>query len=1062
MTQVDFRLVQTAVMGGRDSDQPVILPEEPHNLDEFRRQFGKDDFWCGRLLGGCGERLMTKRYETKVCHFSHFPDRDGSRAACHRTAKGVDSADHLFIKTQVTQWLAGQGHATQAELRSLGHGPGDAVDFVLRATNQRLRFELRSNDYRSWRGTADSLAAKEGHVEWVFGLESAITRDVTARYGYALRVRCETDGNSRRVLIGTVTENRPVAWTALEQCRMTGDGLITPELDELRGRGLIRAGAMRHEALAGSLPLRGAEIVFAVDAKARPDTGTPLSEGGRYLISGFIKPTGHRILKAQLSLPQDTPLPTESYVYRLAGAVRLLVTEADRSDGSTRWAVRADSLVQLNGLDAERTGLWRPPVALDEPLHPPAPSTPSAPMATTVTAQTGGSPTATALRRALERVAREGATTTWKELAHRIGLDFAHLPDPKRRDLLVEVDKPRDGNRPLLCVLVRAPSGRPLPYLSTVLRLLQVPAPASESALNRWSDDQIRAVHTAYGHRAAPASASTAVTEAPRPTEAQDAQQQLIFLTAQLVAGRATLPRATGRRAARLAATVKAGEQHQQLYETVRHRRHELRAWQREAARLLGDLDRLIGHTVPTPARATGTTAVPTAAASPASSRRSRSTFQAQTAADIARLTKLFKQARDADDLAEAIQVRKEAARIPTAQLAGEPRQNLLLLRTDLQTWINSREAAAAHVALRTLLTDLSTADPAPTPLALRSALAHSKILKRRCPGPLPQDIHTALTRLEAQVNDESSAASDDGTSPSAAQPSPSGSRPSDAAAFAEARQEFTWLVAEIRAAQEADDLAAVDAARRLAGPVYGRRLSPEDRDTYTPLMREVKAWCQERDPNTDPVLRGIRKALDELGRTGDTLTTEQLATILEEIDSLRRRLEQRLPVIEEVQVKRWKRQLKTRVSAARQRTAPRAANPAKPASAPEAHASPHPDRLPIETIDKLAAIARDVLKDAARSGGSLLTWGDLRLRMAGGLPHLHPDDQGELLVAVDRETPADEPLLSTLVASTDTSLHWLYRHVRFSLGRERIPEPDLPAHWATEVLRLRQTWRHR
>ncbi len=69
---------------------------------------------------------------------------------------------------------------------------------------------------------------------------------------------------------------------------------------------------------------------------------------------------------------------------------------------------------------------------------------------------------------------------------------------------------------------------------------------------------------------------------------------------------------------------------------------------------------------------------------------------------------------------------------------------------------------------------------------------------------------------------------------------------------------------------------------------------------------------------------------------------------------------------------------------------------------------------------------------------------------------------KGELLVAVDRETPVGEPLLSTFVASSDASLHWLYRHVRFSLGRERIPEPDLPAHWATEVLRLRQTWRHR
>ncbi|QUW78587.1 hypothetical protein SMIR_05175 [Streptomyces mirabilis] len=1062
MAQIDFRLVQTAVMGGRDSDQPVILPEEPHNLDEFRRQFGKDDFWCGTLLGGCGERLMTKRYETKVCHFSHFPDRDGSRAACHRTANGVDSADHLFVKAHVTQWLAGQGHAAQAELCSLGHGPGDAVDFVLRATNQRLRFELRPNDYRSWRGTADSLAAKEGHVEWVFGLESAITRDMTARYGYALRVRCETDGNSRRVLIGTVTENRPVAWSPLEQCRMTGDGLITPDLDELRNRGLIREGAARHDAVAGSLPLRGAEIVFAIDGEARPDTDSPLVEGGRYLISGFIKPAGHRILKAQLSLPHDTPRPTEQYVYRLAGSVRLLVTEADRPGENTGWAVRADSLIQLKGLDAERTGLWRPPVALDEPLPAPKPATRPAP-APAVPVQSQSSRTATLLRRALEDVAREGATTTWKELAERVGLDLAHLPDPKRRDLLVEVDKPRDRNRSLLCVLVRAPSGRPLSYLATVLRLLQVPAPASESALYRWSEEQIRAAHTAYGHRTPPLPASAAIAEAPRPAEVRAAQEQLIILKAQLAVGRATLPHATGRRAARLTTTVKDGEQHQRLYETVRQRRQELRAWRRESERLLDDLDRIIGHPLPASAPSKKSTpAVPPAAAkSPVSPGKDQRTFQAQATADIACLTRLFKQARDADDLNEARRIRQDVSRIATDRLSGEPRQNLLLLRTDLQTWINSREAAAAHAALRTLFADLATAGPAPTLLALRSALAHSKILKRRCPGPLPQDLHTALTRLEAQVNGES-VTPDDGATLSATHPSPSGAPPSESADFAEARAEFAWLVKEIRAAQEAGDLAAVQTARHLAGPIYGRRLSPEDRATYTPLMREVKAWCQEQDPNTDPILRRIRQVLAELGRAGNGLATEQLAAFLDEISSLRRQLDRRLPVLEEVQVKRWKRQLKARTSSAPRRAVPRAADPVKAVPGPKATAPSPPDRLPIETIDKLAAIARDVLKDAARGGGSLLTWSDLRLRMAGGLPHLHPDDQGELLVAVDRETPVGEPLLSTLVASSDASLHWLYRHVRFSLGRERIPEPDLPAHWATEVLRLRQTWRHR
>ncbi|MFF2779543.1 hypothetical protein ACFVU3_32175 [Streptomyces sp. NPDC058052] len=199
MSARDHRLIRTAVIGGRKADRPVVLPEEPHNLDEFRSRYGTDDFWCGELLGGCGERLMTKRYETKVCHFSHYPDRDGTGAPCHRPADGTDSADHLFIKRHVSAWLSGQGHAARSELRSLGRGPGDAVDFWLRATRQHLRFELRPMEYRGWRRAAESLAAREGHVVWVFGPDGPVPQDVVGRQGYALRVRCESDGADRRV-----------------------------------------------------------------------------------------------------------------------------------------------------------------------------------------------------------------------------------------------------------------------------------------------------------------------------------------------------------------------------------------------------------------------------------------------------------------------------------------------------------------------------------------------------------------------------------------------------------------------------------------------------------------------------------------------------------------------------------------------------------------------------------------------------------------------------------------------------------------------------------------------
>jgi hypothetical protein len=923
--QIDTRLVQTAVIGGRDSDQPVILPEEPHNLDEFRRQFGTDRFWCGTLLGGCGEKLMTKRYETKVCHFSHYPDRQGNRTVCGRTANGVDSADHLFIKAHVTRWLTRQGHAPRAELRSLGHGPGDAVDFWLRATGQHLRFELRSEDYRNWRRAADSLGAKEGHIEWLFGSDCVITRDLVSSQGYALRVRCETEGNDRRVLVGTVTENRHVAWAPLEECRMTNAGLVTPTLEELRTKGIVRDGGMRNDPLPGSLSFRGAEVVFAVDGECRPPAESPFTTAGRHLVSGFVKPAGSRILRATLSLPEEIPVPVEQYVYRLLGSVRLLVTDAVTGEGPA-WAIRADSLVQLNGLDAERTGLWRPSVALDERLET---TRRTAPARTEIVlaAEPERSKAATLLRQALERVAEEGTTTTWQELARRIGLDLAHLPSSKRRDLLVEVDKPLSPEKPLLCVLILVGAGRPLPYLGTVLRLLGADAPASESALYRWAEKAIKKAHEAYRPTLTPTT-SVAFRQGPvfkeRPPSRGDllvASRKVAAIQAKLREAAGVLPRAKDRRAARLSQAIEQGEAHVQQYDAARGKHHALRAWLRDDDLILNELDHLVGR--------------PVASSADSASKPTGTPERIRTLTSVARERSDARSEQDQDQEAEDV--------------AGQSEE--------------------------------------------------------------PQ-----LT------------------------------------AFAEARAEFERLVQQIRTAQKAGDLAAVDAARRRAGPLYARRLSPPDREEYTPFMREVKTWCREQDPekSVDPSLRRIRQLLVELGRTRASRSADDLASTLDEIRGLRRRLSQPLPAAEDREVKRWRRQLKDQQPVRRGQQAGGASEPQ------------HNERLPIETIKRLAPGVRKILIDAARSGGRLMTWGDLRRQMGGGLPHLHPDDQGELLVAVDRDTQADEPLLSTLIVSGDTSLHWLYRHIRFSLGRERIPTSELEGHWAAEVLRLRQIWRFR
>lgn len=78
-----------------------------------------------------------------------------------------------------------------------------------------------------------------------------------------------------------------------------------------------------------------------------------------------------------------------------------------------------------------------------------------------------------------------------------------------------------------------------------------------------------------------------------------------------------------------------------------------------------------------------------------------------------------------------------------------------------------------------------------------------------------------------------------------------------------------------------------------------------------------------------------------------------------------------------------------------------------------------------------MASALRAILEQTAR-GQALTTWGELRRRLGESvLPHLPPNDQGEVLVAVERDTPADEPFPSSpLFLEAAGEIHPLYRHV--------------------------------
>ncbi|MFD9063649.1 hypothetical protein ACFVZ3_19275 [Kitasatospora purpeofusca] len=226
----DRRRIQTAVIGDEHSDDPVVLPLEAIEVDAFRRAHRGDTFWCGVLLGGCGKQLTTKLYLDRACHLAHFPEPGGAPTLCRRTATGVSSADHLYIKRGLTRWLAGSGIHIAAQVP-----PGGTGTIVLSepATGADWWIHLPSAARAQDRPTAPTPP-----------LRTLLTEDHPADVqlrgqGFVHRIRCEAAGIERRVKVGTQVGTGPgrTEWFDLSDCSLTRDGLITPALARLRSSG---------------------------------------------------------------------------------------------------------------------------------------------------------------------------------------------------------------------------------------------------------------------------------------------------------------------------------------------------------------------------------------------------------------------------------------------------------------------------------------------------------------------------------------------------------------------------------------------------------------------------------------------------------------------------------------------------------------------------------------------------------------------------------------------------------------------------------------------------------
>ncbi|MGW1189288.1 zinc finger domain-containing protein [Streptomyces sp. NPDC002559] len=221
--RTDKRRIQTAVLGGADSDEPLMLPMEAIELDAFRRRHEGDTFWCGTLLGGCGGQLTTKLYSDRACHFAHHADPDGLPHICGRHARGVNSADHLYVKSAAVAWLRARGEGADFDFAQPGGAPiGSVVD--IRFQRAALRVHLDGEVVPEW--------DEEGH-EPVLGVSVPVDQDTLIRRWYVHRIRLDSQGTTRQVQIGTEAFARPTEWFGLDECEVTQRGLSTPAVERI-------------------------------------------------------------------------------------------------------------------------------------------------------------------------------------------------------------------------------------------------------------------------------------------------------------------------------------------------------------------------------------------------------------------------------------------------------------------------------------------------------------------------------------------------------------------------------------------------------------------------------------------------------------------------------------------------------------------------------------------------------------------------------------------------------------------------------------------------------------
>ncbi|GAA2571043.1 hypothetical protein GCM10010304_06780 [Streptomyces roseoviolaceus] len=453
--EYDTRKVQTAVLGGADSSRPVFLPYDHTDFDRFMRGRGRDDFYCGTLLGGCGKILTVRRSEVKKCHFAHRPP-----VHCRRTAVGEDSADHLYIGQALQRWLKLQGQRrVMVDYVDLGSGPGGSVEVRFDSGRRAIRVQMDRLTLRGWQTARQQNSAKDKQVHWTYGPGSGLAHNEVAEHGHAIRFECRTVGHTREVYVGTHLTDHTVDWVPLAEAHLGHDGIITPRLTPTAGG--------NDTTLAPALvafPLLPGTIAFTGTVELSP------SDDDTRLYDADVQPRGFARIRARVALPRRTAQPLPHRLHVIDGVAHLYPLPNDHAD-EPRWLIEADECSPLAETADPRWPDLQPP----KPVPQPRPAT-ATPAVENEKDQDDGFPddqsVVDVLRTRLTQVARSRGVINWEKLVSHTGATSVDFTPADRVRLLVAVDHPRADQKPVLSSLVKLHGDQPdtpPPFFADVL-----------------------------------------------------------------------------------------------------------------------------------------------------------------------------------------------------------------------------------------------------------------------------------------------------------------------------------------------------------------------------------------------------------------------------------------------------------------------------------------------------------------------------------------------------------------------------------------------------------------